>query len=116
MKESVVPHAIVVSVKQILVSIDRSGYKEKITGYAISLSRAWGADLTAIHVIEPAYALSAGGGEAESKEQAREKKARRQAEQLLNEIDILAKKAQLLNLLNRRSKKMISQQEDANCL
>jgi nucleotide-binding universal stress UspA family protein len=92
MKESVDPHAIVVSVKQILVSIDRSGYKEKITGYAISLSKAWGADLTAIHVIEPTYALSADGGEAESKEQARDKEARRQAEQLLNEIDILAKK------------------------
>ena len=57
-----------------MISIDRSGYKEKITGYAISLSKAWGADLTAIHVIEPAYALSADGGEAESKEQARERK------------------------------------------
>jgi hypothetical protein len=75
-----------------LVSIDRYGYKEKIPGYAISLGKAWGADLTAINVIEPGHSLSDGGGEAESKEQAREKEARRQAEQLFNEIDILGKK------------------------
>jgi nucleotide-binding universal stress UspA family protein len=89
MNESVDPPAIVVAVKRILVPIDRSGYKEKIIAYAVSLGKAWGAEITAIHVIEPGHALS--DGRAEAKEQAREE-AGRQAEYLLNEIDTLAKK------------------------
>ena len=75
MNESVDPQAIVVAVKRILVPIDRSGYKDKITAYAISLGKAWGAEITAIHVIEPGHALSDRG--AEAKEQAREEESRR---------------------------------------
>lgn len=91
MNESVDPQAIaVVVVKRILVPIDRSGYKDKIIAYAISLGKVWGAEITAIHVIEPGHALSEGG--AQAKEQTREEESRRQAEHLLNEIDTLAKK------------------------
>jgi nucleotide-binding universal stress UspA family protein len=91
MNESVDPQAIaVVVVKRILVPIDRSGYKDKIIAYAISLGKAWGAEITAIHVIEPRHAPSEGG--AQTKEQTREEESRRQAEHLLNEIDTLAKK------------------------
>ena len=89
MNESVDPQAVVVAVKRILVPIDRSGYKEKIIAYAVSLGKAWGAEITAIHVIEPEHALS--DGRAEAKKEAREE-ARRQTEHLLNEIDTLAKK------------------------
>ena len=90
MNESVDPQAIavvVVVVKRILVPIDRSGYKDKIIAYAISLGKAWGAEITAIHVIEPRHAPSEGG--AQAKEQTREEESRRQAEHLLNEIDTL---------------------------
>jgi hypothetical protein len=31
-----------VAVKKILTPIDRSGYKEKILAYALSLGKAWG--------------------------------------------------------------------------
>jgi nucleotide-binding universal stress UspA family protein len=89
MNESVDPQAIVVAVKRILVPIDRSGYKEKIIAYAVSLGKTWGAEITAIHVIEPEHALS--DGRAEAKKEAREE-ARRHTEHLLNEIDTLAKK------------------------
>ncbi len=90
MKEGVDPYETVV-VKRILVPVDRSEYKEKIAAYAISLGKAWGAEMTAVHVIEPRHALS-NGVEAEAKEQARIDESKRQAENLLNEIGILAKK------------------------
>jgi nucleotide-binding universal stress UspA family protein len=89
MNESIDPQAVVVAVKRILVPIDRSGYKEKIIAYAVSLGKAWEAEITAIHVIEPEHALS--DGRAEAKKEAREE-AGRQTEHLLNEIDTLAKK------------------------
>jgi nucleotide-binding universal stress UspA family protein len=89
MNEGVDLQAVVVAVKRILVPIDRSGYREKITAYGISLGKAWGAEITAIHVIEPVHALPDGG--AEAKGQAREEETRRQAEDLLNKIDILAR-------------------------
>jgi nucleotide-binding universal stress UspA family protein len=55
MNESVDPQAVVVAVKRILVPLDRSGYKEKITAYAVSLGKAGGAEIMAIHVIEPEH-------------------------------------------------------------
>ncbi|HXX96680.1 MAG TPA: universal stress protein [Candidatus Bathyarchaeia archaeon] len=90
MKESADPPATVVTVKRILVPIDRSEYKEKIVGYAISLSKAWKAEMTVIHVLEPRHALP-DGGETETKEQARVDESRRHAENLLDEVSILAK-------------------------
>ena len=40
------------AVKKILVPVDRSGYKEKIMVYAVSLGIAWEAEVTVIHVID----------------------------------------------------------------
>jgi len=38
-------------VKKILLAIDKSGYKDKATAYAIMLARSLGAEITVIHVI-----------------------------------------------------------------
>ena len=91
MNEGVDAHETVVVVKRILVPIDRSGYKEKIAVYAISLAKLWGAEMTAVHVVEPRHGLP-DGVEAEAKERSRIDELKRQAENLLNEIGILAKK------------------------
>jgi nucleotide-binding universal stress UspA family protein len=77
-------------VKRILVPVDRSEYKEKIAAYAILLGKAWRAELTAVHIIKPSHALL-DGVEVEAKEQARIEESKRQAENLLDEISILAK-------------------------
>ena len=39
------------TIKKILLAIDRSGYKDKATAYAITLARSLDAELTVIHVI-----------------------------------------------------------------
>ena len=80
-----------VAVQKILAPIDRSKYKEKIIAYAISLGKAWGAEITAIHVIDPGRGVP--GGRVKEKEQHREEEeAKRPAEDLLNEVDVQAKK------------------------
>jgi len=77
-----------VAVKRILVPVDRSGYKEKIIAYAVSLGIAWEAEVTVIHVIDPGRGVP--GGKVEEKERAREEKAKREAEILVfNTIDPL---------------------------
>ena len=77
----------VVAVKKILV-VDRSGYKEKIIVYAVSLGIAWEAEVTVIHVIDPVRGVP--GGKVEEKEREREEKAKREAEILVfNTIDPL---------------------------
>ena len=40
-----------VSVNKILLAIDKSGYKNKATAYAITLAKALGAEVTVIHII-----------------------------------------------------------------
>ena len=68
-----------------------SGYKEKILAYAVSLGKAWGAELTVIHVIDPGRGVP--GGRVKEKEREREEEAKRQAEVLLlNTIDPLIRK------------------------
>ncbi len=79
-----------VAVKKILVPIDRSKYKEKIISYAISLGKAWEAEITAIHVIDPGRGVP--GGRVKEKELEREERARRPAEELLNEAYLQAQK------------------------
>ena len=80
-----------VIVKKILVPVDRSGYKEKIIAYAVSLGIAWEAEITVIHVIDPVRGVP--GGKVEEKEREREEEAKRQAELLmLNIIDPLLRK------------------------
>jgi nucleotide-binding universal stress UspA family protein len=80
-----------VTVKRILTPIDRSGYNEKILAYAISLGKAWGAELTAVHVFDPGLGIP--GGRVKEKELEREEEAKREAEILLVQlIDPLARK------------------------
>ena len=69
------------AVKRILVPVDRSGYKEKIIAYAVSLGIAWEAEVTVIHVIDPGHGVP--GGKVEEKEREREEKAKREAEIIL---------------------------------
>src|SRR5215470_9429847 len=79
-----------VVVKKILAAIDRSKYKEKIIAYAISLGKAWGAEVTAIHVIDPGRGVP--GGRIKEKEKQREEEAERPAQDLLSEDELQAKK------------------------
>jgi nucleotide-binding universal stress UspA family protein len=80
-----------VTVKKILTPIDRSGYKDKILAYAISLGKAWGSEITAVHVIDPGRGVP--GGRVKEKERDREEEAKREAEILLVQlIDPLARK------------------------
>ncbi len=39
------------SIKTILIAVDRSGYKEKIISYAITLAKSLGAEIIALHTI-----------------------------------------------------------------
>jgi len=74
-----------------LVPIERSGYKEQILAFATSLGKAWGAEITAIHVIDPGRGVP--GGRVKEKEQEREEEAKREAEDLLvQSVDPLAQK------------------------
>src|SRR5438132_9813119 len=77
-----------VAVKRILVPVDRSGYKEKIIAYAVSLGIAWEAEVTVIHVIDPGRGVP--GAKVKEKERQREEKAKREAEMVaLDTIDPL---------------------------
>ena len=82
-------------VKKILIAIDKSGYKDKITSYAIVLAKSLGANVTAIHVVDNASLGAAGnmmgyyrGGSVEEYQMALSK----QAEEYLNETRILFEK------------------------
>jgi len=79
-----------VVVKKIVAAIDRSKYKEKIIDYAISMGKAWGAEVTAIHVIHPGRGVP--GGRIQQKEKQREEEAERPAQDLLSEAELQAKK------------------------
>ncbi len=71
-----------------MVPVDRSGYKEKIIVYAVSLGIAWEAEVTVIHVIDPGRGVP--GGKVKEKERQREEIAKREAEMLvLDTIDPL---------------------------
>lgn len=82
-------------IKRILIAIDKSGYKEKIIAYAITLSKSLGASVTAIHVLDKA---SLGvirnmigyyrGGRAEEYEKA----VKKQAEEFLNKTKVILEK------------------------
>ncbi len=88
-----------VAVKKILVAIDKSGYKEKAVAYAITLAKALGAEVTAVHVIDKSSLGITGellgyyrGGKKGSYEDAYENVLKKQAEKLLGEAELVGKK------------------------
>lgn len=48
------------SIKTILIAVDRSGYKEKIISYAVTLAKSLGAEIIALHVIDKSSLGAAG--------------------------------------------------------
>jgi nucleotide-binding universal stress UspA family protein len=78
----------VIPVKKILIPIDASEYKNKIVQYAISLSTAWDAEITAIHVVD----MGLGYGKHTVLQRERIQDEKRYSENLLNEVDLIAKK------------------------
>lgn len=83
------------TVKKILMAIDKSGYKDKVTVYSVILAKALGADVTAIHVLDKSSLGFVGdllsyyrGGKTEAYEDALKKRA----EELLSEAEVLGKK------------------------
>ena len=82
-------------IQKILIAIDKSGYKDKIIGYSITLAKALGASITAIHVLDKSSFGMVGdllsyyrGGNIEEYEKALKK----QAEEFLNEVKLLVEK------------------------
>ena len=88
-----------ISVKKILMAVDKSGYKERVINFTITLAKGLGAEVTAIHVIDKASMGIARdlvgyyrGGKKEAYEEAYEDVLKRQAEKLLAEAEFLGKK------------------------
>jgi nucleotide-binding universal stress UspA family protein len=79
-----------IAIKKILMPIDRSGYSEKILAYGISLGKTWGAELTAIHVIDPGRGVP--GGRVKEKEMEREEQAKREGMLALDAINPMISK------------------------
>jgi len=87
-----------VAVKKILIAVDKSGYKDKVISFGITMAKALGADLIAIHVIDK-YSLGIAGellgyyrGGKSGTYRAYEDLLKEQAEKLLAEAEILGKK------------------------
>jgi nucleotide-binding universal stress UspA family protein len=81
------------------MAIDRSGYKERIINYTISLAKPLGAEIIAIHVIDKstivpatdAYGNYIGGDQI----QATEDELRKQANEILSEAKLLGDKEEV---------------------
>jgi nucleotide-binding universal stress UspA family protein len=81
------------------MAIDRSGYKEKIITFTISLAKPLGAEIIAIHVIDTSTILPAAdaygnyiGGD---QIPATEEELRKQAEEILSEAELLGEKEEV---------------------
>lgn len=87
-----------IAVNKILMAVDNSGYKDKVISFAITLAKALGADLTAIHVIDK-YSLGITGelmgyyrGGKNGTYRGYENVLKEQAQKLLAEAEILGKR------------------------
>lgn len=77
------------------MAIDRSGYKERIITFTISLAKPLGAEIIAIHVIDKSTivpAPDAYGNYMGDQIQATEEELRKQADELLSEAELLGDK------------------------
>lgn len=82
------------TIEKILLAIDKSGYREKIIRYGLTLAKALKANVTAVHVIDRVALGVAGdllsyyrGGKVGEYQEVLKK----QAQKLLSEVEILAK-------------------------
>ncbi len=79
-----------------MIAVDKSGYRDKIIGYSITLAKALGASITTIHVLDKSsfgtvgdlLSYYRGGNIAEY-----EIVLKKQAEEFLNEIKLVLEKA-----------------------
>jgi nucleotide-binding universal stress UspA family protein len=90
------------AIKTILIAIDKSGYKEKIISYAITLAKSLGAQIIAIHVIDKSSLGAAGdllgyyrGGNIEEYE----KEMKKKGEILLAEVEATVRKNGNINVI-----------------
>ena len=82
------------------MAIDRSGYKEAIINFTISLAKPLGAEIIAIHVIEKstivpatdAYGNYIGGDQIQATE---EEELRKQADEMLTDVQMLGYKEEV---------------------
>ena len=82
------------------MAIDRSGYKEKIINFTISLAKPLGAQIIAIHVIDKstivpatdAYGNYIGGDQIQATE---EEELRKQADEMLTDVQMLGYKEEV---------------------
>ena len=80
------------------MAIDRSGYKERIITFTISLAKPLGAEIIAIHVIDKSTivpAPDAYGNYMGDQIQATEEELRKQADELLSEAELLGDKEEV---------------------
>jgi nucleotide-binding universal stress UspA family protein len=84
-----------IKVDKILLAIDKSGYKDKATTYALTLAKSLGAEITVIHVIDKTSMGATGdvlgfyrGGKLKAYQEALKK----DADSLLNKVVQLGKK------------------------
>ncbi|MRN68795.1 MAG: hypothetical protein FIO04_03755 [Nitrosopumilales archaeon] len=89
------------AIKTILIAIDKSGYKEKIISYAVTLAKSLGAQIIAIHVIDKSSLGAAGdllgyyrGGNIEEYE----KEMKKKGEILLAEVEATVRKNGNINV------------------
>lgn len=90
-----------VNIKTILIAVDRSGYKEKIISYAITLAKALGAEIIALHVIDKSSLGAAGdvlGYYRGANIEEYEKEMKQVGERLLEEVETIVKKHGYINV------------------
>ena len=83
-----------VTVGKILVPIERSEYREKILAHAVALGKVWGAEIMAVHVIDPGRGVP--GDKVREKEVEREEQAKREGKLVLDSIDPIVKEHEVI--------------------
>jgi nucleotide-binding universal stress UspA family protein len=90
------------AIKTILIAVDKSGHKEKIVSYAITLAKSLAAEIIAVHVIDKSALGATGdllgyyrGGKIEEYEIEMKKKG----EQLLADVEATVKKNGNINVI-----------------
>jgi nucleotide-binding universal stress UspA family protein len=101
MAEKVSNDQVPATIKTILIAVDKSGYKEKIISYAITLAKSLAAEIIAVHVIDKSSLGATGdllgyyrGGKIEEYEKAMKEVGQR----LLAEVEATVRKNGNINI------------------